>query len=150
MPYQSHTTRIRIETRMLQATVGVLAVVPVAAGLAGIVQGPRFLGAEAPWPADLDSHFRFLSGTFLALGLAWYSCIPDIARKTGRFRLLALLTFAGGLARLVSLGLAGALSAGHLYGLGAELVVVPVLVLWQARIAAARTGAEPARGLYWV
>ncbi len=149
MPYQMHSAGRTAETYMLQAIVAVLALVPVAAGVAGIVKGPAFLGLEPPWPADLDSHVRFLSGVFLAVGLAWYSCIPGIAYKTGRFRLLALMTFAGGLARLVSLGVAGVPSAGHLYGLCAELVIVPLLVLWQARIAAARTGADPSRGLYW-
>ena len=43
-----------------------------------------------PWPADLDSHFRFLSGIFLAMGIAWYSCIPAIEANVARFRLLAV------------------------------------------------------------
>lgn len=123
------------EKRLLQAIVALLAAVPVLAGLAGIVAGPAFLGPDAPWPADLDSHLRFLSGVFLVVGLAWYSCIPGIEEKTGRFRLLAAMTFCGGLARLASLAMAGPPSAGHVYGLGAELLVVPLLVAWQARVA---------------
>ena len=50
------------------------------------------------------------------------------------------LTFAGGLARLFSLVLGALPSIGHLGGIGMELVVVPLLVLWQARIAAAVPG----------
>ena len=123
------------EKRLLQAIVALLAAVPVLAGLAGIIGGPAFLGLERPWPADLDSHLRFLSGVFLVVGLAWYSCVPHIEEKTARFRLLAAMTFCGGLARLVSLILAGPPSAGHLYGLTAELVLVPLLVVWQHRVA---------------
>jgi hypothetical protein len=148
MPYQSHAAGIEFETKALQAIVAVLAFVPVAAGLAGIIVGPRFLGVEEPWPVDLDSHVRFLSGVFLVVGIAWYSCIPKIARRTTLFRLLAAMTIAGGMARLVSFGLHGAPSAGHLYGLVAELVLVPLLVIWQARIAALRYGAARPRGLY--
>lgn len=122
--------------RSLQAVVAVLAVTPVATGIAGVLLGPDFLGLDPPWPADLDSHFRFLSGVLLAMGLAWWSCVPGIERKTGRFRLLAFLTVTGGLARLVSLVLSGKPSTGHLFGLAVEVLAVPPLAAWQARLAA--------------
>ncbi|ESY94082.1 DUF4345 domain-containing protein [Mesorhizobium australicum] len=118
----------------LQVVVGVLAATPVLVGVEGIVSGPEFLHVAAPWPVDLDSHFRFLSGFFLAIGLAWYSCIPSIETKTERFRLLAACTFAGGLARLVSLLLVGAPSLGHVAGLCIELLAVPALVWWQGHV----------------
>jgi len=121
--------------RALQVFIGVAGCLPVFAGAAGIVSGPRFLGGNPPWPVDLDSHLRFLSGVFLIVGLAWWSCIPAIETRGERLRLLALMTVAGGVARLLSLGLSGAPSAGHLVGLGMELVAVPLVVLWQARIA---------------
>ena len=123
------------EKRALQAVVAVLALIPTLTGSAGILLGPDFLRLDPPWPADLDSHFRFLSGVFLGVGIGFYSCIPRIEGKTGRFRLLAALTIAGGVARLWSLVMAGAPSAGHLVGLAMELLVVPLLVLWQARLA---------------
>jgi hypothetical protein len=119
---------------MLQASVAVLALIPLLAGLGGIVLGPRLFGVEPPWPADLDSHLRFLSGVFLAVGIGFWSCVPSIETKTRRFRLLAALVFCGGLARLLSLMIAGAPSAAHLAGLGMELVAVPLLVFWQAKI----------------
>ena len=124
-----------VERRMLQCVAGVLAAVPVLVGAEGVISGPQFLHLNEPWPADLDSHFRFLSGIFVAMGIAWYSCIPAIETNTARVRLLAALTFAGGLARLFSLILGAVPSPGHLGGIGIELVVVPLLVLWQARIA---------------
>ena len=124
------------EVRLLQAVVAVLAAIPTLTGLAGVVLGPDFLRLDPPWPTDLDSHFRFLSGVFLAVGVGFYSTIPDIERKGARFRLLAALVIAGGVARLVSLLVAGSPSAGHLAGLAMELLVVPLLALWQWRVAA--------------
>ena len=123
------------ERRALQAVIAVLALIPTLTGSAGILLGPDFLRLDPPWPADLDSHFRFLSGVFLGVGIGFYSCIRGIEGKTGRFRLLAALTVAGGIARLWSLILAGLPSGGHLVGLAMELLVVPLLVLWQARVA---------------
>ncbi len=121
--------------RLLQIVVSILSLIPLSAGAAGVIFGPAFLQAEPPWPADLDSHLRFLSGVFLAVGIAFLSCVPEIETKTARFRLLSAFVFAGGLARLLSLFLVGAPSAGHVGGLVMELGVVPCLVLWQARLA---------------
>lgn len=75
------------ERGILQIVVGLLAGVPVLAGLEGVISGPAFLRSATPWPADLDSHMRFLSGMFLAIGMAWHTCIPHIGHKTQRFRL---------------------------------------------------------------
>lgn len=112
------------QRRLLQASIAILATLPVFAGLAGVVMGPAFLTETNP-PVDLSSHIRFLSGLFLAFGLAWYSCIPAIETKAERIRILAILTFSGGLARLYSLVADGVPSAGHVLGLGIELVLVP-------------------------
>ncbi|HEV2867039.1 MAG TPA: DUF4345 domain-containing protein [Allosphingosinicella sp.] len=128
---------VGLERRLLQGAVALGCAVPLAAGAVGIVHGPAMLHgvAEAVTP-DLDSHFRYLSGLLLAVGIGFASCIPAIERKTGRFRLLALLVFIGGLGRLLSLLAAGEPGPGHIFGLAMELGVVPLLVLWQARLAA--------------
>lgn len=125
------------EIRALQAVVSVLSLMPLSVGTAGIFLGPSFLHTDAPWPIDLDSHFRFLSGVFLGGGIAFLSCVPSIETKGSRFRLLAGCVFLGGIARLFSLAIAGVPSLGHVTGLVMELVVVPLLVLWQRRVAGA-------------
>ncbi len=107
-----------------------LGLVSVLTGGADALLGPDAVVRLAPWPVDLDSHFRYLSGLFLALGLVFYATIPAIENKTYLFRTLAAMVVAGGLARLLPL----------LAGLILELIVVPLLVLWQARIA--RRGLE--------
>jgi hypothetical protein len=130
--------------RSLQVAVAVLAGIPVLVGTLGVVEGPAFLKTIPPWPPALDSHFRFLCGIFVAVGLVWWSTIPAIERNGERFRVLALLIVAGGLARLVSLFVAGWPPAGHVAGLAMELVVVPLLVWWQTVVArGARDGAFP-------
>lgn len=127
-----------MERRLLQLAVAIGCLVPLSAGSLGIMHGPEMLrGVGDASPADLDSHFRYLSGLLFAVGIAFGSCIPGIERKTARFRLLALLVFVGGLGRLHSMASIGTPGAGHLFGLGMELAAVPLLVLWQGRIAAA-------------
>ena len=124
------------ERRALQAAVGLACVVPLTVGAAGVLRGPDWLtGVASPVPADLDSHFRYLSGIFLAAGIGFASCVPAIEARGPRFQLLGALVVAGGLARLGSLASVGMPSAGHVAGLAMELGVVPLLMLWQRRVA---------------
>jgi len=122
------------ERRLLRAVVAISCLVPILTGLDGVVRGAAMLGAIAPSP-DLDSHFRYLSGIFLMLGLAFASTVPHIERQTARFRLLGAMVIVGGLGRALSWAMIGAPGYGHQLGLGMELVVVPLLMLWQARVA---------------
>ncbi|HEU0134446.1 MAG TPA: DUF4345 domain-containing protein [Allosphingosinicella sp.] len=127
---------MRIERTALQLAVALGCAVPLLAGGSGMIRGPAFLsGVGVGVPADLDSHFRYLSGLLFAIGLAFASCIPGIERKTARFRLLAFLVFIGGLGRLLGLTSSGLPGTGHVFGLAMELGTVPLLVLWQARVA---------------
>lgn len=122
------------ERRALQAVVAVACLVPILTGLDGVLRGAAMFKLTNI-PADLDSHFRYLSGIFLMLGFAFASTIPAIERKGARFRLLGAMVVMGGLARGLSWAAVGTPSLGHQLGLGMELVVVPLLMLWQARVA---------------
>lgn len=123
------------ERRLLQAVMAVVLLLPASAVIPSVIGGPRFLGHPPVVPADLDSHFRYLSGIFLALLLLFAATIPTIERQGGRVRLLGGMVMVGGLCRLVSLFSVGAPSTGHRLGLVVELGVVPLLLLWQARLA---------------
>jgi hypothetical protein len=107
--------------------------VPVAVGLYGILFGQALTGDAVSISAE--SHFRYLSGLLFGIGLCFWSTVPGIEQKTGRFRLLTLIVVIGGLARLAGLGMTGLPSIFMLGGLVLELVVTPVLCLWQTRIA---------------
>ena len=125
--------RIDREKRLLQQAVGIAAIVPIAAGLYGVLFGQALTNENVSISGD--SHFRYLSGLLLAIGLCFWSTIPGIEEKTDRFRLLTLLVVLGGLARLLGLALTGIPSLVMLGGLVMELVVTPVLCLWQTRVA---------------
>lgn len=123
------------EKRLLQLAVALGCLSPLIIGGMGVLRGPAAFGDPADMPRDLDSHFRYMSGIFLATGVGFLSCVPRIEVTTPRFRLLGALIVVGGLGRALSFVSVGAPSTGHLLGLGMELVVVPLLMLWQARVA---------------
>ncbi len=125
------------ERRLLQAAILLACLVPLLAGGAGVLGGPAMLAGIGPGEAgaDLDSHFRYLSGLLLGLGLGFLFCVPAIERRTALFRALGLIAVLGGLARLLSALTVGLPGPGHLFGLAMELGTVPLLLLWQARIA---------------
>ncbi|MCB5177040.1 DUF4345 domain-containing protein [Microvirga lenta] len=121
------------ERKLLQQTVALAAIIPAATGLYGILFGQALTGDAVSISAE--SHFRFLSGLLFGIGLCFWSTVPRIEDKTNRFRLLTLIVVIGGLGRLVGLGLTGLPSLFMIGGLVMELIVAPVLCLWQTRIA---------------
>ena len=123
-----------VEKRLLQGVVALACLVPLTAGGSGIIEGAAWL-AKSPVAIDLDSHFRYLSGIFFGVGLAFASCIPAIETKGARLRMLVGFVVLGGLARLLSLAETGVPGAGHRFGLAMELGVTPLLALWQAGFA---------------
>jgi hypothetical protein len=126
--------RVERERRLLQRTVAIAGLVPVAAGLFGIIFGGTLTG-EREMSLSGESHFRYLSGLLLAIGLLFWSTIPGIEQKTGRFQLLTMIVVLGGLARVVGLLITGLPSLTMLAALAMELVVTPLLCLWQIRVA---------------
>ncbi|MFY9289333.1 MAG: DUF4345 domain-containing protein [Methylorubrum rhodinum] len=141
------------ERRALQRSVALAAILPVAAGLYGVLTGIDGLGTDPTANVSADSHFRYLSGLQTGIGLLFLTCVPGIEGKTTLFRFLTLVVALGGLARLLGLALTGVPSVTMLTALVVELGLAPLLCLWQARVAnrardAARDGAllsEPVR-----
>ncbi len=121
------------ERKLLQQAVAIAATIPVAAGLYGVLFGQALTGDAVSISAE--SHFRYLSGLLLGIGLCFWSTLPSIENQTGRFRLLTLLVVIGGLGRLIGLALTGLPSLFMMGGLIVELIIAPALCLWQTRIA---------------
>ena len=136
--------RYETERRLLQAAVLLAGTVPVSAGAAGVLFGAA-LFTNGSTGADLDSHVRYLSGLLLAIGLVFWSRIPTIERRPCLFRLLAGIVVVGGLGRLVGVLLARSPSLSIFAALAMELVVTPLLCVWQARIAARAASRETER-----
>jgi uncharacterized membrane protein YfcA len=130
------------EKRLLQAAVALGCLVPIFGGGLGVWYGPAMVGLAAAAPAA-DAHFRYLSGLLLAIGFGFLSTVPRIEAHCARFRLLAAIVVAGGLGRLLSVALSGALDAATLFALAMELAVTPALALWQWRVALAGPTRSP-------
>ena len=122
-----------IERRLLQVCVALGSLVPIIAGAAGIILGPAMVNADGV-PLSADSHYRYLSGLLLGIGIAFATTIPAIEHRTARFRLLTAIVVTGGFGRLVSLLTRGAPDKPMLAALVMELVVTPALALWQGRV----------------
>lgn len=118
-----------LEKRALQCVVAVAATLPVVAGLWDVVHG---LHGAGTWAIN---HERYLSGLLLAIGLGFWSSVPDIEAWTARFRLLTFVVVIGGLCRLLGVLLGDPLSASVAAALVMELAVTPALCLWQSRVA---------------
>jgi len=128
------------ERRCLQIAVAVAGCVPVFAGLAGVILGPAM--TQDVGSMSLDSHVRYLSGLLLGIGLVFWWNIPRIEQMGALFRVLTLIVFMGGLARLAGVFTQGVPPGPMLFGLVMELLVTPGLCLWQARVARLSLRAE--------
>lgn len=114
--------------------IGLACLVPLTAGGSGMLLSTRMLDISTP--ADMLSHYRYLSGLLFAIGLGFASCIPAIEAKTSRIQLLTVIVIIGGIGRLLHfMMLDGNPGSAMNAALGMELVVTPLLCLWQRRIA---------------
>jgi hypothetical protein len=134
--------------RALQISIAIAGLVPVGAGLAGVLMGPALAGLGAHdaahlAPVSLDSHFRYLSGLLLGIGILFWWAVPSIERRGMLVRALTLIVVIGGLGRalsLVELGEPG--STGMRLALIMELLITPLICLWQHRVEV-RMGSGP-------
>ena len=128
--------RRETERLLLQCATALACLVPLSMGSVSVLRSAEVLKGVSPLlPTDLDSHFRYLSGILLGIGLVFLASIPRIETKETVFRTLGAIIVAGGLARTWSLLQVGMPGPGHQFGLVMELLVVPLIVLWQRRIA---------------
>lgn len=127
--------RLERERRILQRVVSLAGIVPAAAGLYGVLFGAGLTGDRLS--VSGDSHYRYLSGLLFGIGLLFWSCLPGIEEKSGRFQALTVVVVIGGLSRLSGLALTGLPSLSMVGALAMELVVTPLICLWQWRIARA-------------
>ena len=129
------------EVRLLRIAIAVACMVPIIAGGMGVLLGPGMFGINTATGAA-DSHYRYLSGLLLGIGILFLTTVPRIETSTARFRLLAIIVIVGGLGRLLGVMLNRDVDAASLFALGMELGVTPALLMWQARVAARRRRAE--------
>ncbi len=96
--------------------------------------GPGMVDAISAVSMPMDSHYRYLSGLLLGIGLGFWITIPNIELESRRFRMLAAIVVLGGIGRLWSLLAVGVPDRPMLFGLIMELAVTPLLAFWQYRL----------------
>lgn len=110
------------------------------------VRAEVLLGANLPpetlRDATLDSQNRFYGVAFTLNGVLMMLCATDLPRYRGVLLCLLGVLFAAGLARLVSVATHGLPAAPVLALLASELLLVPLLALWAARIPASCAGVD--------
>jgi len=126
------------ERRLLKLAVALACSVPLGAGTAGVVLGPAVFDRDiAGDHLQLESHFRYLSGLLLGIGIAFAASIPTIERRSELFTALSMMVVAGGLARLWALVVYDIPATPHVFALVMELTVTPLLFVWQKRVSLA-------------
>ena len=124
-----------MERKLLQIAFALAGLVLIVFGLAGVFFGADF--ADLSGHMVMDSYFRFLKGMLLAIGLIYWSSLADIERHGERISLVTFILVLGAVPRLIAVIGHGVPTIGIIIGLAGELVVAPVLWLWQRRIAQA-------------
>ncbi|MFM9890708.1 MAG: DUF4345 domain-containing protein [Rickettsiales bacterium] len=120
--------RLKTEKWLLQAMVIAACMVPLVAGLEGMLSGAQFLGNGS---INLDSHFRYLSGLLFGIGLGFLSTIRSIESQTMRFQLLTTIVVIGGFSRLMGVLTIGWPDSSMVFGLCMEILITPALCFWQ-------------------
>lgn len=122
-----------MERKLLQIAFAFAGLVLVAFGLAGVFFGANFLDLSGN--VVMDSYIRFLKGMLLAIGLIYWSAIPDIERHGERITLVTFILVLGAVPRLMAVIGHGVPTIGILVSLTGELIVAPLLWLWQRHVA---------------
>jgi len=122
-----------MQRKLLQISVAFAGLIGVGFGLAGVVFGIAF--TDLFDDGSVDTSVRFYKGMLLALGLIYWSCIPDIERRGERMSLVTFILVCGAASRLMAVIGHGVANLGMLLSLIAGLILVPLLCLWQRHIA---------------
>ena len=121
-----------MERILLRIAVALAGLVGVGLGLTGVLFGTLY--ANLSGDVVLDSYVRFLKGALLAIGLIYGSCIPQVERRGEQISMVTFILVLGTLSRLLSVVGHGVPTLGIVANLIAELILVPLLWLWQRHV----------------
>jgi len=123
------------QIRAFKAIAAVLTAVPLIGGLAGAMGGPTAVtGYRGATDASLDSEFRFLSAAWLAVAPLVWSALPTAERRPWPLRIIGAGIIFGGAARLSSWRRHGRPRAMMVAAAALELLGVPALLAWHAKV----------------
>lgn len=92
---------------LLKVFVLLLGTIIILISLLHVFLGPAAIPGSVPVNATMDSEDRFYAVFFLAYGMALIWCGIDLGSRSKHLQLLMIIFFAGGLARLISMAVAG-------------------------------------------
>jgi hypothetical protein len=122
--------------RGLQITLGALAVIPAASGLAGMMQGADVLpGGRAALTPSVDSEYRYAHAIWFAVAPVIWSSLPRIEENGRVLRAVSSAVVLGGLARAWSWRRVGRPHAVFVGATALELVGIPAVAAWQTHVA---------------
>lgn len=81
-----------------------------------------------------DSHVRFLGGLFGAMGVLILLASRNLAKYQAELRLIFIVMFVGGLARLSALQPEVLISSNIISSFLAEVLLMPILFFWLPRV----------------
>ncbi|MFN0158598.1 MAG: DUF4345 domain-containing protein [Bacteroidota bacterium] len=90
-----------------------------------------------------DSHVRFLGGVWLAVGALFVLSAIRLERFHSALRFAIIATFVGGLARFSQMNPGVTLGPDIVGSLAAELIGMPVLYFWLAKVVNIKTNSSP-------
>jgi Domain of unknown function (DUF4345) len=122
-----------MERKLLQIALALAGLLTGGFGLAGMFFGASF--TEFSGDVVMDSYIRFLKGMLLAIGLIYWSSIPQIERHSERISLVTFILVLGAVARLMAVIGHGVATIGIMVGLAGALIAAPLLWVWQRRVA---------------
>jgi uncharacterized protein DUF4345 len=121
--------------RGLQLLLALTGTVAIVTGVFGVVTGGDGIPGEGSSDASVESELRFLYVFWIGYGLAMLYVVSQVETATLAVRALAAILFAAGLARAFAWIDAGRPDALFAVLMVAELVLPPLMVVWQARLA---------------
>ena len=127
----------------LQWTLGALAAVPMISGVSEVLRGARGAPGSSPEvSATIDGELRYANVFKIAVGPVLLSQLGQIERSSVVNVALGTV-FAGGLARLLSWRQRGRPHPNAVVAVGLEVVAVPLLAMWQRKVAAEASQRSP-------
>ncbi|MBG6238431.1 hypothetical protein IWX78_001403 [Mycetocola sp. CAN_C7] len=131
--------RRKNERTALLVVLAALGAIPVASGTAGMVLGTGALPGGAKTVGSVDSEYRFVNVFWAAAGgLLWWS-LRQPENRSATTRMVLSLAALGGLPRLLSWAKTGSPHPVFRATILLELLVVPVVLAWHARVIGARS-----------
>ena len=121
-----------MQRKLLQIAFALAGLALVGFGLGGVFFGAAF--TEFSGDVVVDSYIRFLKGMLLAIGLVYWSSIPDIERHGERITLVTFILVLGAVPRLMAVIGHGVPTNGIVISLVGELIFAPLLWLWQRHV----------------